>query len=322
MKVWIRYFLGINASLVIIIFLQLDPFTFFPKSYAQAPPFLLSEIDQITEITVDLEANNQLTTLALRKSGIGWFLRDLLSNADFIGNSERVSIMLANLLELRRFENDSKLMEDSEFWGEEKLSIHLSRMGDKIINLQFGKCYQLNSECLVREENSKKSYTIPISIWPVLSDLRPDAFLTKAPLVNIRQIDVIGVKFSLSGKLIYELMLENNKWNITPELDGEINPLAVQNFIERLLDFAGDDAVSKENVPLGLRSVVPLQSITVKYMDDKLEKKEIILEDLGNTEGDKKMLAIRPFDQYILIPSYSWEYWRFFDTRQLLRQLE
>ncbi|MDZ4725962.1 MAG: hypothetical protein SH817_07385 [Leptospira sp.] len=312
---WLNLFLLITYG-----FLQ-DPFSFFPKSYEDAPKFIKANIDQIKKLEITNVSGSKQNKISIWREGFAWYLKSEDDSIQKIPDRVKLFQFLTILDYIHKFEFDKMRIDEKMFWGESQWTLSIYIEDENAITLQFGKCLQLNTECLVKEIDSNSVYPIPYSIINELKKISEFEILTLSPFSNLNENSIERIEYSQDGIVKYSLWKEEEKWFTYPELNGEVNPKRIREFILRLTSWSGDMAV-KNSVSYKENNFPQSQSLTVHYKNANAETKIMTVYDIGGIPGGKKAIYIKPFDQTIQVSYYAWEYWKFFDLKQLLMTTE
>jgi hypothetical protein len=322
MKRPVHYLFIANVLLVIVLIILIDPFSFYPKSYEDAPLYFSGNTDEVSSIVLEMKRLDAVDQLTFIKEQDGWFLFDKMQNSKWIAEHQKISKVIGDISKIHFYEKDKKIIQDDGFLGEVSLAIRLHENSGQDYDLEFGKCFQPKSECLVREKNSRITYTIPFSIYEAINDLSIENFLTKAPFSNLTENQITKIAYTWNGNLKYTLFKEKEEWKTFPEFDGEIEKKSLNDFMLRLTAWTGDAVLINERISKTQNSSSFIQSISVDYTTLLGEMKNITAIDVGNIGPNKKIILVKPFNQLVLMSNYSWEYWRFFDIKQLSKVID
>jgi|JI8StandDraft_1071087.scaffolds.fasta_scaffold00130_21 hypothetical protein len=317
MKNGIRFLVGINLILLIILFLLLDPFVFFPKTYEESPIFLGIDLKTVKTISLSESRFGNLTELSFSNEDGVWFMKNAEKSQKYMVDAGKVNEIFQNLGKIHRFEKSKKLISDEEFIGERMLMVEFSPQEGPSFSMEFGKCYQPKSECLVREKNSRQTYTIPHSIHEILPSLSLEVFLTKHPFGGIRTSEISKLSFHINGSVKYSVYKEKGNWKTFPEIEGKLNEKFIEDLLLRLVSWSGEKGVllsAEKNEKL---SQVTSQSLNVEFQDFSGATKEVSVEEVDFRFDNNKLNRINPYEQFIVMTPYSWEYWRYYDIKQL-----
>ncbi len=322
MKSLNRYLFVFNLFLIVGLFLLADPFVFFPKVYEDSPLFIRTQIDRIHKVALEFSDRNKVTKYSFVLEDKIWMLSDSEKDEKKIAEATSVAELLAKLKTYRKFEKTKKTIPENEFWGEIKISILLDEATGESINLEFGKCLHSESDCYVREFGSEDTYLIPNSIYTILTDLNPNRFLSKSPFQGIPLDSIVKISYLGADEHKYTIYKEKDVWKTDPVISGEIDEKRINELLIRVQSWKGDEvytAISKEEK---ISSLKVIQRLTLEYQIENGEFKIISLKDLGYFSKNRKLIEVSPYSQYILFSAYNWDYWKFFDVRQLLKIVE
>ncbi|TGL62207.1 hypothetical protein EHQ58_03105 [Leptospira ognonensis] len=311
-----------NAFLLCLLFFLYDPFSFFPKTYEDSPLLLEYDIEQIKSLQLILETPNEKMKYNFKRMESIWYLSSREGEGFKIANFDSLDKIFNGLKNLHKFEKEKRTILDSEFWGDRRLSIVLGNGDGKLMEIEFGNCIQVVSECLVREKNSHIAYTLPYSFSSLLPDLKLTHFQTRSPFAGLSFSKIVKISYTLKGVETYSVYKDGEIWKTVPDLPGEVEKKNIIDLVTRLRNWSGDDAIEIDLKSRNKLSVSPLQSLAVEYINESGNKERISVDDIGSISPGKKIIEVNPFGQYISMPAFNWEYWHFYDIKQLLNSAD
>lgn len=311
-----------NFFLVILLFFSFDPFSFFPKSYDDSPLLFPFEIEQINSLQIILETPNESKKMSFKQVENIWYLYGKEGEGTQLASFDSLDKVFNGLKKLHKFEKEKRKLSDAEFWGERHLTISIGDGEGKGREIEFGQCLQLVSECLVREKNSPVAYTIPNSFESQIPELNLTQYQTRSPFAGLSFSQMVKITYFLKGVETYSIYRYGENWKTMPELQGEVEEKSIIDFMTRLRNWSGDEAVDIDTKSKNRLSVKPIQSLAVDYLNALGKTERISLDDIGTLSPGKKLNEVKPFNQYISMPAYNWEYWHFFDIKQLLKKAD
>ena len=322
MKKLIRYLFGLNIVLIFVLLLLIDPFSFFPKTYEDSASFISLKMQDVKRIEIFEKEKESVRQVTFMFEEGTWFLISAGDSRKYKADNMKVFGMLQFLEGLHRFEKDRKILSDSEFNGEKEIQVSLfNEMGDQV-SIEFGMCFQPKSECLVREKNSRISYILPKSIHEVIPNLNLEYYLTLSPFAGIKTNEIHQLTYFLNGVLKYSIFKEEGKWKTIPDVGGNLDESLIQDLFLRLGSWTGDKSFHDEKSDYDRTTSSPSQSILIQYQGETGNRKSISFEEIQKILGNKTLNIIKPYHQFVLMAPYSWEYWRFYDIKQLLVKVD
>lgn len=323
----LRYLVYTNLILFISLILLNDPFHFFPNTYETSPLFLEDDIEYLTQMEWKFQdegskVGGKFTPSFLFKKENNFWKIVGEDQKEKIADLEKIKNILRYLNGMRRFDRDRMIFSSNQFYGDTTLRLTLF-IGDIVLKeLEFGRCFQIESECLMRELNSNFVYTIPFSMQKNFIGKDVAHFYSTLPFGYIKQEDVLKVTYNDGKEKGFILEKIGDRWQLTPALEGELDSQKVADFLKRVLSWSGE-SIPKGRENIKATSDQNLQALTVTYRINDESQTTISVYDQTN-QGSKsgKVSVIMPYEQTLLMQNYSWDYWRYFDVRQLLTSID
>ncbi|WP_411821613.1 DUF4340 domain-containing protein [Leptospira sp. 'Mane'] len=317
-----KTFLFLNLVLILLIILVYDVFHFFPKAYEEARPWLGEKAFSVDSVFISVKefGAHPEKDFSIFKNNNIWHIS--LTNEEnpksYFVDSEKINSLLNELSRFRKFGKSVKELNDSEFRKDGKsFRLLLKENNNKIADLELGDCFEIKSECLIRHSNTKLAYSVPIDFIPQIGGGEFDFFLTAKPFSFLSIENLESFTYMKKNVVLLDLKKEGDVWISLPASENKLSKTKVDNLLLRVVSLAGVSGMTESSLgQLKLKDTNGDESLRLVLAENG-SKKEYGLLDRGSLNQGERVLQLSPNGQYVVMPSYVWDYWQNFDIRQL-----
>ncbi|GBF50818.1 hypothetical protein LPTSP4_23450 [Leptospira ryugenii] len=308
----------INFLLLIVLFLSYDPFSFDPKTYEEGNLLFGFESDEIRALIIQVDKADEKKNVKISNQTGVWRIKRNWEETEKIPDPMQIQNFLSKLLNIREFpyKGDPSKLNLSEKFTSENIQIQLK--SNLMYDLHSFGCRTDLELCFLQIGADKTLYSYPLREQLPISIFFEESILDKQPFGSIPEDRLIAVEYHSNQRLVYSIHYLNGNWKIFPEVDGTADEMAIQQFFKRVRFWTSDSVTLDKKFPTNARPTF-VQYLRVLYRNDSGGESEIKLIDYGNIYKGKLLAEMYPYQQFYLFSAFSWEYWKFFDVKQLLK---